>query len=96
MNVKRILLGFAAILLIMGLAGFVSANEHASSMGMDCESMFKKTEQMLSEDAELSTEDKAKRYGMAARAYEKCKRAMKDMQEAEEFFKKVFDKSGKM
>ncbi len=96
MNVKRILLGLAAVSLIVGLAGFASANEHAKSMGMDCEAMFKKAEQMLSEDAELSTEEKAKKYGMAARAYEKCKRAMKDMQEAEDYFKRVFDKSGKM
>lgn len=94
MNVKRMLLGLALALLVLGLMSMASANEHAITM--DCESMFKIAEQMLAEDAELSTEEKAKRYGMASRAYEKCKRAEKDRQEAEEYFKKVFDKSQRM
>ena len=58
--------------------------------------MFKKAEQMLAANTALSTEDKAKRYAMAVSAYEKCQKARKDMQEAEDFFKKVFDTSGKM
>ncbi len=58
--------------------------------------MFKKAEQMLSEDKEASTEQKAKKYAMAARAYEKCQRSQKEMKEAEEFFRKVFEDRTKM
>lgn len=94
MNAKRILLGLAAASLILGFSFMVSADEHAKQM--DCDAMFKKAEQMLSEDTEASTEQKAKKYAMAARAYEKCKSAKKNMQEAEEFFKKVFDTRDKM
>ncbi len=94
MNVKRILLGLAAASLILGFAFTALADEYAGKM--DCEAMFQKAERMLSEDVEASTEQKAKKYAMAARAYEKCKRAQKDMQEAEDYFKKVFDTSDKM
>ncbi len=94
MHVKRMLLGLAVASLILGFAFTAFADEHASKM--DCEAMFQKAEQMLSEDLEASTEQKAKKYAMAARAYEKCKRAQKDMKEAEEYFTKVFDTSGKM
>ncbi len=94
MKVKRILLGLATASLVLGFTCSTFAAEHVGQM--DCDAMFKKAEQMLSEDQDASTEEKAKKYALAARAYEKCKKAQKDMQEAEAFFKKVFERKDRM
>ena len=74
-----------------------AASDDASHIApMDCDAMFKEAEQMLAANTALSTGDKAKRYAMAARAYEKCQKAGKDMNEAKDFFKEVFDTRGNM
>ncbi len=93
---KKILLGIIVTSLVLGLACSAIADQHEQKMDMDCDAMFKKAEQMLSSDTEATAADKAKKYAMAAKAYEKCKRSQKEMKEAEDFFKKVFDTSGKM
>lgn len=93
---KKILLGLIAASIVLGLAFSAMAASHENKMDMDCDAMFKEAEKMLSEDTEAAPSKKAKKYAMAAKAYEKCKRSQKEMKEAQEFFKKVFDTSGKM
>jgi hypothetical protein len=71
-----------------------AAHHKADEKKMDCVAMFNKAEGMLSENKNIPVEKKTSLYEMAVKAYNKCKKGEK--KEAEDFFKQVFDTSGRM
>ena len=91
----KVMLGLLAAGAVLSLALQAQAAHHkAGEMKMDCAAMFNKAEGMLSENKKIAVEKKASMYEMAVKAYKKCKKGEK--KEAEDFFKQVFDTSGRM